>query len=72
MNLKLPTIAAPRGQKPLTGRSVLFMLIAFFGLVIAVNIVMVRAAISTFGGVDTPRRNSAYRHRRRSRSPPAP
>ena len=54
MNLKLPTIAAPGGQKPLTGRSVLIMLIAFFGLVIAVNIVMVRAAISTFGGVDTP------------------
>ena len=30
------------------------MLLGFFGLVIVVNLVMVRAAISTFGGVDTP------------------
>jgi len=54
MNLKLPTIAEIDRRKPLTGRSVLIMLVAFFGVVIAVNIVMVRAAISTFGGVDTP------------------
>ena len=30
------------------------MLVAFFGLVMIVNVVMVDAAISTFGGVDTP------------------
>ena len=29
------------------------MLVAFFGLVMVVNVVMVKAAISTFGGVDT-------------------
>src|SRR5262249_35220763 len=40
--------------RPLTGRMVLIMLLGFFGLVIAVNLVMVREAISTFGGVDTP------------------
>src|SRR5205807_1517734 len=38
-------------------RAVLVMILAFFAVVIAVNLVLVRAAISTFGGVDTP---SAY------------
>ena len=57
MNLRLPRVAGSAtasDRRPLTGRAVLFMLLGFFGLVIAVNIVMVRAAISTFGGVDTP------------------
>lgn len=54
MNLKLPTVRMAASDRPLTGRAVLLMLVAFFGLVIAVNVVMVRAAISTFGGVDTP------------------
>ena len=54
MNLRLPKITARGGGRPLTGRMVLVMLLAFFGTVIAVNLVMVRAAISTFGGVDTP------------------
>src|ERR1700690_1039732 len=37
----------------LTGRHVLLWLVAFFGIVFAVNGVLVRAAISTFGGVET-------------------
>ena len=37
----------------LTGRHVLLWLVAFFGIVFAVNGVLVQAAISTFGGVET-------------------
>ena len=37
----------------LTGRAVLLWLVAFFGAVFAVNGVLVGAAISTFGGVET-------------------
>lgn len=40
--------------RPVTGRTVLFVLIGFFGAVMVVNAVMIQAAISTFGGVDTP------------------
>jgi len=40
--------------RELTGRKVLLWLVGFFVLVFAVNGVMVHAAISTFGGVDTP------------------
>jgi len=40
--------------RPITGRMVLAALVGFFGFVMLVNIVMVRAAITTFGGVDTP------------------
>ena len=42
-------------KKPreLTGRQVLLWLIGFFGLIFLVNAVMVQAAISTFGGVET-------------------
>jgi nitrogen fixation protein FixH len=42
-------------QRPgeLSGRTVLMCFLAFFGVVGAVNAVMVRAAISTFGGVET-------------------
>ncbi len=36
--------------RPLTGRMVLFMLLAFFGVIITVNMVMVRLASSTFSG----------------------
>lgn len=36
--------------RPLTGRMVLFMLLAFFGVVIAVNLVMFRLASATFSG----------------------
>ena len=42
-------------KKPriLTGRVVLLWLVGFFVVVFAVNAVLVRAAISTFGGVET-------------------
>ncbi len=53
MSLRLPSLRfAPAGT--LTGRKVLAMLIAFFGVVIVVNVFMMEAAIRTFGGVDTP------------------
>lgn len=39
--------------RELTGRAVLIWLLGFFGLVFAVNFVMVKAATSTFGGVET-------------------
>jgi nitrogen fixation protein FixH len=37
--------------RPLTGRKVTGWFFAFFGVVIAVNLVMARLALSTFGGV---------------------
>ena len=49
-------MAAPRTSsrsRELTGRHVLIGLIVFFGVVFAVNGALVRAAISTFGGVET-------------------
>lgn len=39
-----------RKGRPLTGRIVFLMLVAFFGVIIAVNLVMVRFASSTFSG----------------------
>ena len=39
--------------RPLTGRTVLICLIAFFAVISIVNGIMIRAAISTFGGVET-------------------
>jgi nitrogen fixation protein FixH len=39
--------------RPLTGRTVLLCLIGFFGVVALANGIMVRAAVSTFGGVET-------------------
>jgi nitrogen fixation protein FixH len=40
-------------SRELTGRAVLLWLLGFFGVVFAVNAVMVKAATSTFGGVET-------------------
>jgi nitrogen fixation protein FixH len=37
----------------LTGRMVFACLVVFFATVVAVNVVMIRAAISTFGGLET-------------------
>lgn len=37
-------------SKPFTGRHMAIILISFFGVVIAVNVVMARLATSTFGG----------------------
>lgn len=42
---------------PLTGRKVLLMLIAFFGVVIGVNLIMMRLAIQTLPGTEV---DSAY------------
>lgn len=44
----------PDKPNELTGRHVLLWLIGFFGLVFIVNAVLVRAATSTFGGLETP------------------
>jgi nitrogen fixation protein FixH len=41
------------GPKEVTGRTVFVCLVAFFAVVAAVNGVMIRAAVSTFGGVET-------------------
>lgn len=48
------SLASP---KPLTGRKVLFMLLAFFGVVIGVNMIMMRLAIQTLPGTEV---DSAY------------
>jgi nitrogen fixation protein FixH len=50
--------AVRRLPRPLTGRRVLFYLIAFFGVVFAVNFGMARIAISSFSGLET---DSAYK-----------
>lgn len=51
------TITGPtpntRRPREVTGRMVLFCFLGFFGVVAAVNAVLVRAAVSTFGGVET-------------------
>jgi nitrogen fixation protein FixH len=47
-----------RKIRELTGKHVLFCLLGFFGVVFAVNAVMVKAATSTFGGVET---SSSYK-----------
>lgn len=44
--------AAPRKQWTLTGRGVLFMLLAFFAVIIGVNALMMTLAIRTFPGAD--------------------
>jgi nitrogen fixation protein FixH len=43
--------------KPLTGGKVLFMLLAFFGVVIAVNAIMAKLAVQTLPGTEV---DSAY------------
>jgi len=49
--------SVPISPKPLTGRKVLFMLVAFFGVVIGVNMIMMRLAIQTLPGTEV---DSAY------------
>jgi nitrogen fixation protein FixH len=44
-------------RKPLTGRMVLVMLLAFFGVVIGVNVTMMKLAIATLPGTEV---DSAY------------
>ena len=43
--------------RPITGRMVLFMMVAFFGVVIGVNLIMMRLAIRTLPGTEV---DSAY------------
>ena len=43
-------VAASRGSGPFTGWHMLAICVAFFGVVIAVNVVMADLAISTFSG----------------------
>jgi nitrogen fixation protein FixH len=43
---------ASAAPKPLTGTKVLLMLVAFFGLVIGVNVTMMKLAIATLPGTD--------------------
>jgi nitrogen fixation protein FixH len=49
---------AHRKTRELTGKHVLLCLLGFFGVVFAVNAVLVKAATSTFGGVET---SSSYK-----------
>jgi nitrogen fixation protein FixH len=51
-------MSAQRKARKLTGKHVLLCLLGFFGVVFAVNGVLVKAAISTFGGVET---SSSYK-----------
>jgi nitrogen fixation protein FixH len=44
-------------ERPLTGRKVLLMLVAFFGVVIGVNVTMMKLAIKTLPGTEV---DSAY------------
>ena len=49
--------SVPFSPKPLTGRKVLLMMVAFFGVVIGVNMIMMRLAIQTLPGTEV---DSAY------------
>lgn len=50
--------AVQNTPKPLTGRTVLLLLVGFFGIVIGVNLIMMRLAIQTLPGTEV---DSAYR-----------
>ena len=49
----LPSAPVPANGRPLTGRTVLFCFLGFFGVVFLANGLLVRAALSSFGGVET-------------------
>ncbi len=53
-----PAANAPKPSRELTGRAVLLMLLAFFGVVIGVNVIMARFAVTTFAGLET---DSSYK-----------
>lgn len=46
----VPSRTSPR---PITGRMVFVSLVIFFGIITVANVVMIRLAVSTFGGVET-------------------
>lgn len=52
------TLTAGRTPRPVTGRTVLIYLVAFFGIVFTANFFLVRVALSSFSGVET---DSAYK-----------
>ena len=62
MNTDMPGTEKMTGEgtqpREVTGAMVLACLVAFFLVVAGVNIVMIRAAVSTFGGIET---ENAYR-----------
>lgn len=47
------SLAPIRPPRQLTGRMVLACLVTFFGIVFAMNVVLVRVALSSFSGVET-------------------
>jgi len=49
----MSTEAAALPPRVITGRTVIICLIAFFGVIFAMNFVMIRVAISSFSGVET-------------------
>src|SRR6187549_3422989 len=58
MSAQEPVMSRPPFfSRPLTGGKVLAMLVAFFGVIISVNMVMMRLAIQTMPGTDV---DSAY------------
>jgi len=42
-----------RNPRELTGRTVLVCFLGFFGVIVAMNAVLIRAATTTFGGIET-------------------
>jgi len=54
----MPQKDATMRQRELTGRTVMICLVAFFGVVAAANAVLIRAATTTFGGVEV---DSSYK-----------
>ncbi|MBS9476757.1 FixH family protein [Ancylobacter radicis] len=46
-------LTPPPGGRPLTGRTVLACFLGFFAIVFAANFFLVRAAVTSFGGVET-------------------
>jgi nitrogen fixation protein FixH len=56
--MKEPGMVAGVSTKPLSGRAVLIWLVAFFGVVLTVNMVMMKLAIDTLPGTDV---DSAYK-----------
>lgn len=47
------SLAPSRPPRQLTGRMVLACLVTFFGIIFAMNVVLIRVAVSSFGGVET-------------------
>ena len=46
------TDTQPKKQRELTGKHVLLMLVAFFGVIIVTNVIFINAAVTSFRGED--------------------